>query len=192
MAGKAERLAQVAILAAALGRKARRAGLHSTAIIDDLIAPKLSLRRSSSPFPLVCCSTCGISMLTHSYAQRGLHGLFAGTGCCCGRQDRSTILRAIRTGRLSAERDEANGSWAIQPAELLRVYPVAEAHVDQHGDDQGRSTDATAELRELRTRIADKDALIAAHERALDDLRHLLDEERIPLAKSLAGCVRLP
>jgi hypothetical protein len=118
-------------------------------------------------------------MLTYSYAQGGCMAYSLAQAAVAVGKNRSTILRAIRTGRLSAERDEANGSWAIQPAELLRVYPVAETHVDQHGDDQGRSTDATAELRELRTRIADKDALIAAHERALDDLRHLLEEERV-------------
>ena len=93
-------------------------------------------------------------------------------------KNRSTILRAIRTGRLSAERDEANGAWAIQPAELLRVYPVAEAHVDQHGDEQESTPGATAEFRELRARVAEKDVLIAAHERALADLRQRLDEER--------------
>ncbi len=100
-------------------------------------------------------------------------------------KNRSTILRAIKIGRLSAERDAATGAWAIQPAELLRVYPVAEAHVDQHGDAEARNTDATAELRELRTRIAEKDTLIAAHERALDDLRHRLDEERADRRQAL-------
>ena len=35
---------------------------------------------------------------------------------------KSTILRAIQRGRLSATRD-AEGSYKIDPAELLRVYP---------------------------------------------------------------------
>src|SRR4051794_34847669 len=36
-------------------------------------------------------------------------------------RDRSTILRAIESGKLSATRDE-NGHYLIDPAELERVY----------------------------------------------------------------------
>jgi excisionase family DNA binding protein len=36
-------------------------------------------------------------------------------------KDRSTILRAIETGRLSATRDD-RGHYLIDPAELERVY----------------------------------------------------------------------
>jgi molecular chaperone GrpE (heat shock protein) len=39
----------------------------------------------------------------------------------CGKH-KSTILDAIRKGRLSAKRDEKN-QWQIDPAELFRVYP---------------------------------------------------------------------
>jgi len=35
---------------------------------------------------------------------------------------KSTILRAIQSGRLSAARTD-DGGWAIDPAELFRVYP---------------------------------------------------------------------
>ena len=40
-------------------------------------------------------------------------------------KDRTTILRAILSGKLSATRDEATGSWLIEPAELHRLYPPA-------------------------------------------------------------------
>src|SRR4051794_14740521 len=143
-----------------------------------VVASERRSRRRSRVPPSACCSTCGISMLTRSYAQGECMAYSLAQAAVAVGKNRSTILRAIRTGRLSAERDEANGAWAIQPAELLRVYPVAEAHVDQHGEDQERAPGATAELRELRARVAEKDALIAAHERALDDLRERLDEER--------------
>jgi hypothetical protein len=36
--------------------------------------------------------------------------------------NRSAILRAIKAGRLSAQRDD-NGAWEIQPCELFRVFP---------------------------------------------------------------------
>ena len=36
-------------------------------------------------------------------------------------KSKSTLLKAIRTGRLSASRDDIN-NWQIDPAELFRVY----------------------------------------------------------------------
>ena len=36
---------------------------------------------------------------------------------------KSTILRAIKAGRLSATRDDS-GQWCIDPAELARVFPL--------------------------------------------------------------------
>jgi hypothetical protein len=36
---------------------------------------------------------------------------------------KSSILRAIKAGRLSASRDEL-GQWSIDPAELFRVFPA--------------------------------------------------------------------
>ena len=36
---------------------------------------------------------------------------------------KSTILRAIKAGRLSATRDDT-GQWCIDPAELARVFPL--------------------------------------------------------------------
>jgi hypothetical protein len=121
-------------------------------------------------------------------------------------KNRSTILRAIKLGKLSAERNEATGAWAIEPAELHRVYPIADAHDDQHAsqhdDAPPRNGDTAAEIRELRARlgvaearIADKDALVAAHERALDDLRRRLDteaEERRRLTLVLADLRATP
>ena len=39
----------------------------------------------------------------------------------CG-LNKSTVLRAIKAGKISATRDE-HGQWQIDPAELHRVYP---------------------------------------------------------------------
>ena len=36
--------------------------------------------------------------------------------------NKSTVLRAIKAGKISAARDE-HGQWQIEPAELHRVYP---------------------------------------------------------------------
>jgi hypothetical protein len=40
------------------------------------------------------------------------------TGCA-----KSTILRAIKAGRISATRDDV-GQWQIEPSELFRVFPA--------------------------------------------------------------------
>jgi hypothetical protein len=44
------------------------------------------------------------------------------TGAAATGVNRSTILRAIKAGKLSAEWD-GSGAWAIQPAELQRLFP---------------------------------------------------------------------
>jgi hypothetical protein len=43
------------------------------------------------------------------------------TGAAATGVNRSTILRAIKAGRLSAERD-GSGAWVIQPVELHRLF----------------------------------------------------------------------
>jgi excisionase family DNA binding protein len=39
--------------------------------------------------------------------------------------NRSTILRAIKSGRISGTRDDL-GAWAVEPVELHRIFPPAE------------------------------------------------------------------
>jgi hypothetical protein len=38
--------------------------------------------------------------------------------------NRTTVLRAIKAGKITAERD-AQGAWSIEPCELHRVFPPA-------------------------------------------------------------------
>jgi hypothetical protein len=85
-------------------------------------------------------------------------------------KSKMTISRAIASGRISAARNP-DGTYSIEPAELHRVFSAVTP-----GSGPGstalmsRETDAvTATLRELRERLADKDAVI-------DDLRRRLDQ----------------
>ena len=99
-------------------------------------------------------------------------------------RNKSTILRAIKAGVLSATRDPADGGWQIEPAELHRVYPaIVGATQDATPNATTRNGDATSDvMAELRARLADKDAVI-------DDLRRRLDaeaEERRRLTAILA------
>ena len=96
------------------------------------------------------------------------------TGCA-----KSTILRAIKAGRISATRDDL-GQWAIDPSELFRVFPAlalpATAETAQRPQIE---RDATADVlvAELRQVIADL-------RRGQDDLRQERD------ARTRAGCPR--
>src|SRR3954447_19739547 len=76
-------------------------------------------------------------------------------------RSKATIIRAIASGTLSATRDDPGKPWRIDPAELARAFPDP-VHEPDH--DASR----TAVIRE-------KDALIAAHEGTIADLRRRLD-----------------
>jgi hypothetical protein len=89
-------------------------------------------------------------------------------------KSKAAISRAIKTHRMSAERQD-DGSFKIDPAELHRVYPPVAAELT--GQPLAANTGITAEVRELQAklnaaieRLADKDAVI-------DDLRQRLDRE---------------
>ena len=90
-------------------------------------------------------------------------------GAAVGRT-KSAILKAIQRGTISATRDAVSGGWAIEPAELHRVFPP----VSRETSGNHRDTEDTGELRELRARLADAQETIA-------DLRHRLDraDERL-------------
>ena len=96
-------------------------------------------------------------------------------------KDRTTILRAILSGKLSATRDEASGSWLIDAAELHRVYPPtdgtgesAEHHLVRSGV---RSTAAQADIREMQIRLEAAEAGIKLRDEVIADLRQQRDRE---------------
>jgi hypothetical protein len=68
--------------------------------------------------------------------------------------NRSTVLRAIKAGRLSAQRDE-QGGWQIDPAELHRVFPPLPAAATSAPASAQRDAMADALVAELRAVIAD-------------------------------------
>ena len=88
---------------------------------------------------------------------------------------KSSVLRAIRKGVISASRDPVTGGWAIDPAELHRAFPaVANSTPDNRT--------GTAET-ELRARLEDT-------QRTVEDLRRRLDradDERERLQEQLAA-----
>jgi hypothetical protein len=69
--------------------------------------------------------------------------------------NRTTVLRAIKGGKLTAERD-AQGAWQIEPCELHRVFPPLPATepVQSPGQD-GEVALLRTMLEELRATVAD-------------------------------------
>jgi hypothetical protein len=56
------------------------------------------------------------------------------------------IIKAIKTGKLSAEKD-IHGEWAIEPVELFRVYqPVSNGHTPDHTEDTASERQDTPEI----------------------------------------------
>src|SRR3954447_5108290 len=77
----------------------------------------------------------------------------------CGKS-KATLLRAIRSGRLSATRDDAAGSWLIEGSELHRVFaPVPAVPGPVPGTDAAndapRTPERTDRTAELEARISE-------------------------------------
>jgi Helix-turn-helix domain len=96
----------------------------------------------------------------------------------CGKS-KSTVLRSIRAGRLSAVRDELTGGWLIEPVELHRLYPARADAERGAADDTARNGHDAAETDELRARLAD------AHQ-TIEDLRRRLDVATEQLGEALS------
>ena len=110
------------------------------------------------------------------------------------RRDKTTLFKAIRKGTISATRDAMTGAWTIEPAELHRVYPVADAVIDGSAaldaDALPRHGVAEVELRELRARLGDAQETIADLRRRLDaaeTARLQADAERRQAAERLTA-----
>ncbi len=96
---------------------------------------------------------------------------------------KSTIFRAIKAGRLSAGRDN-DGNFAIDPAELFRVYPpktdaTVPAQAEKRPEGQGAPAFETSEATELRIRNAQLEAQVNA-------LREILEMEKQRAAREVA------
>lgn len=96
---------------------------------------------------------------------------------------KSTILRAIQSGRLSAARLEGGG-YAIDPAELFRVYPPRNASAPVQSDAVGQDTpppapDApTSATEALNVQIEMLREMLSRADREAADLREDRDRWR--------------
>lgn len=106
----------------------------------------------------------------------------------CGRS-KSTILDAIKSGRLSAYRNDIN-QWEIQPAELFRVYPgrseTEHPNTDRTPKTEHQNTQSTTKpntqnglLFLLKREQAERDRERRQLESTIDDLRKRLDKAEL-------------
>jgi len=93
--------------------------------------------------------------------------------------NRSTVLRAIKAGRISAQRD-ATGGWEIDPAEFHRVFPALPLLAPASPQQDQQQTDAqVALLRNLVEQLRkDMEAREEDHRRREQDLRQDCDHWR--------------
>lgn len=94
----------------------------------------------------------------------------------------STITRAIKTGKLSAKKND-NGDWEIQASELFRVYPANEngANTKTQSANTETETDNNSklleiEIKHLRERLIDKESSLEDKNEVIEDLRKRLDK----------------
>ena len=104
-------------------------------------------------------------------------GYTLGTAAKATGRSRTSILRAIEKGKISAQKN-VHGEWDIEPSELHRVYPAKEM-----SDGSGNSTDATEtntdlliENRELTARLEAADQRIKDALDQVADLRLRLNQ----------------
>jgi len=91
-----------------------------------------------------------------------------GTAAAATGLNKSTILRAIKAGKISAARNE-HGEWQIDPAELHRVYPPVALTDAEQASEQPYAPAAQRD----RT-----DELVAELRARLDDMRNERDRAR--------------
>lgn len=114
-------------------------------------------------------------------------------------KSKSTISRAIDSGRISAMRND-DGSYLIDAAELHRVFPpIRSATVDDQPDatlrDPSRERDAIIEFRVLQERLEGAQRELRLRDDQVRDLNNRLDEaheEKMRLTALLAAPIIVP
>lgn len=99
-----------------------------------------------------------------------------GTAAKATGKAKSTILRAIKSGTISATRGY-DGSYEIDPAELHRVFPATHAQNNERNDTQPN----TQQDETLRSRL---EILQSERQRERDQMQATIDDLRTRLDRS--------
>lgn len=96
---------------------------------------------------------------------------------------KSTLIDAIKSGRLSASRDD-RGRYLIDPAELFRVYPSYDGRTDEKTDFVQESTRPSYDVLEYKIESLEQQL---QRERELNrELARRLDDEAVERRKLTA------
>jgi hypothetical protein len=172
------------VLAPSVGANAIRAGMFRAAAgargdrLNRCIAFELLPRRSSDPVPPnlsrrgspLARAAAGRTRQMNGKTQLGLGDAAAVAGV-----SRTTLLRAIRSGEISAARHK--NAFVIDASELARAFPQTrqDALQDAPRRDPAREPDEPGEVREMKARLEAAEAAIRFRDEMLDDLRRRLD-----------------
>jgi excisionase family DNA binding protein len=93
-------------------------------------------------------------------------------------KSKATISKAIKSGRISAHKDET-GTFRIDPSELHRVYPptVSSEHKETPANTP-QKTDINGTIRELQARLEAAHERLSDKEAVITDLREDRDRWR--------------
>ena len=93
-------------------------------------------------------------------------------------KSKATISKAIKSGRLSARKDET-GTFHIDPSELHRVYPPAvSSEHKETPENTPEKADIDGTIRELRARLEAAQERLSDKEAVISDLREDRDKWR--------------
>ena len=98
-------------------------------------------------------------------------------------KSKATISKAIKSGRISARKDET-GTFHIDPSELHRVYPP-QAEI-KHNETPSVNAGNESLIRELRARLDAANERLADKESVISDLREDRDKWRQQASTLLA------
>ena len=109
-----------------------------------------------------------------------------GTAARATGKAKSTILRAIKSGTISASRT-TSGSYQIDPAELHRAFPPASEQQAPSNDAQP-SEERAADLRfQIEILITERERERDQMQATIDDLRERLDRSEARVSALLPG-----
>jgi hypothetical protein len=124
----------------------RAKGTPQSRLPGVAIAPKSQPRKRS-------LNHTGTTSLLASQHQRATAVYNLATAAAAAGINKSTVLRHIKAGKVSATRDQ-NGGWQIDPAEFHRTFPpLLTASAEQPPRQQDATADAMVAL--LREQLAD-------------------------------------
>lgn len=93
-------------------------------------------------------------------------------------KSKATISKAIKSGRLSAEKGDT-GAFKIDPSELQRVYPITvEGNPKEPSKETVVNSEASGLIRELQARLEAIQERLADKEAVITDLKEDRDKWR--------------